>query len=204
MTPSPSHSDRPAALRLRGLLHDAREVGSERGRGLVAALLGNRRVTREVEEGDRRRPLRLLRPDPTLVHELLGHSDQVLEHGVLPVPPLEPERRGPGRARCTRPHAGRPWRPSPHWGARRRRPSAEPRGRRTEPGADEPLNRPAVEPREARELVVVGEVERGDDELQHLGVLVPQPVVLRGGNPSSPPSLLRSAGSRPSSAASFA
>jgi hypothetical protein len=47
-----------------------------------------------------------------------------------------------------------------------------------QPRADEPLDRPAVEPREARELVVVGEVERGDDELEHLRVLVTQPVVL--------------------------
>jgi hypothetical protein len=47
-----------------------------------------------------------------------------------------------------------------------------------QPGPDEPLDRPPVEPRKARELVVVGRVERGDNQLQHLRILVAKPVVL--------------------------
>ena len=71
-----------------------------------------------------------------------------------------------------------------------------------EPGPDEPLNRPAVEPREARELFVVGQAERGHDQLGHLRVLVAEPVVLGRREAELAPSLLSSCGSRPSSAAS--
>ena len=46
-----------------------------------------------------------------------------------------------------------------------------------EAGADEPLHAGAVEPRDSRELVVVGEVERGDEERQHLRVLDANAVV---------------------------
>ena len=159
-------------------MHDAGEIGGERCRGLVAALFGERRVAREVEEGDRGRLLGLLRGDPPLLHELLGDPDEVLEHGALSVPPLEPRDEaldelgvraralvdervlllvGEVEVRHLLPHE---------------------KVEELEPGADEPLDRPAVEPREARELVVLGQVEGRDDELQHLSVLVAEPIVL--------------------------
>jgi hypothetical protein len=46
-----------------------------------------------------------------------------------------------------------------------------------EPRRDEALHRAAVEPREARQLVVVGEVEHGHDRCQHLRVLGADAVV---------------------------
>ena len=50
---------RAAPVTQGGLLHDAREVGGELGRGLVASLLGERRVAGQVEKGDRGRLLRV-------------------------------------------------------------------------------------------------------------------------------------------------
>ena len=66
-----------------------------------------------------------------------------------------------------------------------------------EAGGDEPLDAPAVEPGEAGELFLVGEVERRDDEREHLRVLVPDPVA-RGRRqpelPAEPAQQLRRAG----------
>src|SRR5919109_4858366 len=86
--PEPFH--RPTAMRLSGLLHEAREVRRKLGRGLVALLLRERRVTGEIQERNRGRPPRLRGHEPSLLHELLGHADQVLEDGALTVTPLEP------------------------------------------------------------------------------------------------------------------
>ena len=98
---------------------------------------------------------------------------------MLAVPPLEPRDEPPRRARCTRPRAGRRARPSPRSrDLERRDPLPHREVEELEPGADEPLNRPAVEPREPREFVVVGEVERRDDQLEHLRVLGAHAVVL--------------------------
>ena len=52
-----------------------------------------------------------------------------------------------------------------------------------QPTADEPLHAAAVEPREARELLVVCEVELCDDERQHLRVLGANAVIRGRGQP---------------------
>ncbi len=52
-----------------------------------------------------------------------------------------------------------------------------------QPGADEPLHASPVEAREARELVLVCEVERRDEEREDLGVLDPNAVVRGRGQP---------------------
>lgn len=79
---------------LRRRLYDAREIRRQGGRGLISSVFGQRRVPGEVEERNRGRLPLLRRRDSSFLHEAFRDADDVLEHGVLPVPRLEPRHEG--------------------------------------------------------------------------------------------------------------
>jgi hypothetical protein len=117
------------------------------------------------------------RHDPALVHEPLGDGDEVLEHRVLAVASLQPGH-----------HARHELRVRPgacvdelvllvvREALDRLDVFADGAVEEREPRRDEPLQRPSVEPREPRELVVGGEIERRHDLREHLGVGGPDAV----------------------------
>src|ERR671919_835551 len=170
--------DRAAAARLRGLLHDASEGCGQLGRGLISPLFRERRVAREVQEGDRGRLSLLPRCDPSLLHEALGDADDVLEDGVLPVPSLEPGNDVPHELRETR----RLLVDEAVFLLVREVEGRDPLANRSveelEPGADESLHAAAVQPGEARKVVVSREIELAQHEGEHLGVFPAHAIVL--------------------------
>src|SRR5215210_7052327 len=151
-------------MRLRGLLYDARESRGQLGCRLISSLFRQRGVAGEIQERDRRRLSRLPRSDASLLHEAFGHGDDVLEHRVLPVPGLEPgdeaaDELGESRGLLVdeavlllvRELEG------PDTLANRSVEELEARG-------DESLHGAAVEPGEARELLLIRQIESRDDE----------------------------------------
>ena len=201
MTPSPSHFT-GRALNLRYILHDVGEIGGKCRRGFVPTLFGECRIPGEVEKGDRRRPLRLLRRNTALVHELFGDADDVLEQGVLPVSPLEP---GDKRLQELGVVAGALVDQQVLLLIGKALSGSDLLPNRTveelEPGANEPLNSPRVKPSETRELVVVG----GSSVATMCFSISASSSRSRSspgsGKPSSPPRRLRKSGPRPSWAA---
>jgi hypothetical protein len=162
---------------LRRLLDDGCEARGQLGGGLVALLLGERGVARQVEKGDRRRSFGLSRRQASLFHRLLGDGDEILDKRMLAMAALEPGEDGGDEVRVIRAlsvddRVALAVRQTPAGDA-----PAQGAVEELQPGSDEPLDGPAVQPREAGEVVVVGQVELRDDEREELGVLVAHAVV---------------------------
>ena len=84
---------RVSSVRPGGLVHQRRQALGQVCARLVAALLGERRVPRQVEKGDRGRAGRPLRREAELLQVVLrrlhGHGEDL----VLEVPPAEPQHQ---------------------------------------------------------------------------------------------------------------
>ena len=140
--------------------------------------LGDCRIAGQVKKRDRRRLLGRQRSDPALLHVLLGDRDDICEDRVFAVPPLEPGDDGSDELGV----AGRlPVHECVLLLVRKAVESGDPVPHgpveELQPRADQPLHAAAVEPREARELLVGSEVEPAHDQPQKLGVLVTNAVV---------------------------
>src|SRR5215218_436318 len=178
MTPSPSHfTGRPPCAREVSCTTLAKSAATSAAASSPRS--STSAVPRKVEEGDGGRlPLRR-RADPTLLQPALGEAREVFADAVLPVALLEYRNH-----------------PRDELGVRRGalvdelvlllvrevegcRPLPDGPVEELKAGRDEPLDAAAVETGEAREILVVGEIECRQHQRQHLRVLGAHPVILR-------------------------
>ena len=173
--------DRPPAVGRRGAVHDVGQACGSRRCRLVPTLLRKLGVAGEVEERDRRRLPCVPRRDPAGLHQLFRDTHDVIEHRVLAMPSLQPRHDRPDERCVLRGLVVDQAVPIAHRKVVAVDALTDCNVEELQTRGDQPLDRPAVEAGESRELLVVGEFECLHEERQHVGVFGTNPVVARRG-----------------------